>query len=230
MISCPSCRTRYRMPVQTSPMTTQAHCSRCDQRFPLASERSAYRISRATGEVATRSAGATLNIGLDDPTLAPHVSNSALSAAGTADAMTYRVVAQPAAPEIPPLVDPSDSPSETVALPMLTPEQLAGPAPDRAADALLGADSEAMLGDGDGPPQSDSASDAEAPVGFPKPRNRANAFSETLIALFGAVAGAAGGYYGAPYLDGDMMTWTTAGCGVGLVVGWVWIRSMARAS
>lgn len=231
MISCPSCRTRYKMPVQTSPTTTQAHCSRCDERFPLASERSAYRISQATGEAAPGAGGMALKIGLDDPTLATQVSNSALAAAGTADAMTYRVVAQPDSAEVPPVADPSDSPSETVALPNLTPEQLAGPMPGGTADALLGSDDAATIGEDVGStPTGSGAQREETPVGFVKPRNRVNGFRETLIALLGASAGAAGGYYGAPYLNGDMMTWTAAGCAVGLVVGWVWIRSMSRAA
>jgi len=44
MISCPSCRTRYRFPDGHPPTARFAVCSQCDCRFPLLPDRPGYRV------------------------------------------------------------------------------------------------------------------------------------------------------------------------------------------
>lgn len=58
MIVCPSCRTHYRQNGAGHPPGAVAHCSRCDESFPLAQRKRTYRIAPS------------MAIGMDDPRLA----------------------------------------------------------------------------------------------------------------------------------------------------------------
>ena len=70
IISCPSCNTRYRFPKSAAPTVKHAQCSRCDERFPLASV-STYRVEESPEAASPMPPVAPgLKIGMDDPTLA----------------------------------------------------------------------------------------------------------------------------------------------------------------
>jgi hypothetical protein len=214
IISCPSCNTRYRFPASAAPTVKHAQCSRCDERFPLASV-STYRIEQsrqAAPPMPPASPG--LKIGMDCPTLADQVAGSLLGGDGTsAGAMTYRVDADPPADTPPPV----DDPAATLALPSLEldsepPAPMMSPAAEREpADA-----------------------DASMEVSPSVSESHGRPLRDLLVALLAASLGAASGYYGppylAPYLQADIVTWTAAGSAVGLLTGWVLIRWMARRS
>ena len=209
IISCPSCKTRYRFPETTATTAKHAQCSRCDERFPLASA-TTYRIEETpqpSPPVPPVDPG--LKIDMDDPTLAPQVARSTLSeGAASTGAMTYRVAADsPPDPTQQPL-----DPAATLALPSLELDTEAASAP-MVPEAATHERSETA-------PSPDSSPVASA--------RRSRPLRDLLVALFTASSGAAAGYYGAPYvaryLEADIITWTAAGSAVGLLTGQAGVR------
>jgi hypothetical protein len=51
IVTCPACRSRYRCADQ-SQLDATAHCSACDERFPLTAQRQSYRLAQAGSSVA----------------------------------------------------------------------------------------------------------------------------------------------------------------------------------
>lgn len=108
IVTCPSCRTRYRPPVARLEPDSVCTCSRCAESFSPVPLPRRYRLvaaSRSTeGRPAVRtfvgSTGpgpASLRFGMDDPSLADKVERTSLDGRGPAgeagQALTYRVVA-----------------------------------------------------------------------------------------------------------------------------------------
>ncbi|NIQ58627.1 MAG: hypothetical protein GWN71_36295 [Gammaproteobacteria bacterium] len=72
-------------------------------------------------------------------------------------------------------------------------------------------------------PELATAGDAPAPR-----RGAGRALLQLLMASAMASGGAGAGYYGAMVQQQDMLTWTAAGAAIGLLLGWMSVRWMAR--
>ena len=119
IIDCPSCGTAYRHTAEPAVKPSNARCSRCDEVFPFRGRRRQYRIlsctHRETGRMPAvpviggpspdpRGASAgRMTIGMDDPTLAAQLEQTALDRAPGAGGpvLTYRVDATPATADAP---------------------------------------------------------------------------------------------------------------------------------
>jgi predicted Zn finger-like uncharacterized protein len=126
IVTCPSCRTRYRH--AAAERGARARCSRCDSTFTLGGP--AYRlVTPAAAPVASLAAagGPAMTIGMDDPALAPAVRHSAVDrrAGQPATPMSYAVVAgepmfgdAPTGEPPPPVAVPDlrDTPADDLAL------------------------------------------------------------------------------------------------------------------
>lgn len=91
IISCPSCNTRYRAAGEPTWSVGHARCSRCENVFPLDRPSKTYLL------VGQSIAGSpAMTIGMDDPTLAGQLQQTALDGrAADPAAMTYRIQADP---------------------------------------------------------------------------------------------------------------------------------------
>jgi len=77
---------------------------------------------------------------------------------------------------------------------------------------------------------SEESAETATPEAGPSSGTKRRHRLEFLLALLLGGTGATVAYYGTMYLREDTMTWTAAGAGVGLLVGWALIRWLARRS
>ncbi len=116
IIDCPSCGTAYRHAIAPAQRGVSARCSRCESVFPVRAGRRRYRVVHRTsldthcggpvptfpGAASAVGTGTRMHIGMDDPSLAPHLENTALDGRG-GSAMTYLVDVE-SAPQTPAIV------------------------------------------------------------------------------------------------------------------------------
>jgi predicted Zn finger-like uncharacterized protein len=197
IVSCPSCRTRYRHAETGAAANLRARCSYCDEVFALVPRRSYLLAPRLRAvPVGVPAGDMRMTIGMDDPMLADRLRSTTLDAGASPRALTYRVVAEPdASGSAAPQVGPAD--------------RVAGDSPDREIAVPYAA--------GRGPRAGDR------PVWRPS-----HPLREMIGSLLLSALGVCGGYQAALLLQEKPLLWMSGGAVAGLLLGWTWIRCVAR--
>lgn len=117
IVTCPECRTRYRYPQEDPTGPVRCRCSRCESTFVAGDVARSYLVVGETGHGQPEAAPATpvvpggelgdkpagLSIGMDDPTLAPRLQQTALDGGvegGPEAALTYHIEVDDPDPEV----------------------------------------------------------------------------------------------------------------------------------
>jgi len=197
IVTCPACRSRYRCADPSQPDAT-AHCSGCDERFPLTSQRQSYRLARAGSTAA-----------------------AALSVAAVEDAPL------PTAPTVEIPVVEESSPAPDPLLEGLQPEvhrdlQFSGGESAPVVDLPMPELPLPEMG-----PSSDEAGipePAQRSGGLRLPQT----LGELLVALVPATLGGGLAYYFAGPFGQSPSLWASLGATVGLLFGWACLLWITR--
>jgi hypothetical protein len=198
IVVCPCCNRRYRHDFEGDRVAAVAHCSTCDERFPLAQPKRTYVLAAADSP-------SPVSVGT------AHAGPAVATREARADEGGMR------AGDLPVAATGATDPTVEIDLPL---DDGDGAATDL---ARVQSPLETALGaDGEGVETSAEPTEASGPEAVPRTR----AMLESVVALLPGGVGAALAYHYAGPLDQDPITWAALGGAIGLLLGWaclIWI-------